>query len=116
MEAARRARTSTRSVLLTDVALHGRRFIAVEFKIAAALSAALAATTVATRPGWLPTVAGFVFFAGVSVNSWSVVRWVSGYHGPGQRSAGIWDLALFAALTLIPGALAATVGEPPGSQ
>lgn len=108
----RRARAATQSVLLTDVALHGRRFIAIEFKFAAGISAVLAALIAAIGSGWAQTAIGVAVFAEVSVNSWWVVRWVSHYEGPGERTADVWNLALFAALTLIPGALAAAIGSP----
>ena len=105
-------------VLTTDVCLHGRRFVMVEFGLAAVVSTALAVTVavsafVRSSDGAI-AAAGVVFFLGVAVNSVAVVRSVTTTRGGGVDGprASMVDLALFCGATLVPGALALALRPP----
>jgi hypothetical protein len=98
-------------VLSTDLRLHGRKFVTIEFVLAGVLAMAIGlavglAAIVRGKDGIAP-VAGVVFFAGVAVNSAAVVRWV-GRHPDGvtPAQASLLDLGTFCVSTLIPGVLA----------
>ena len=103
------AGASARRVLVTDLALHGRRFVIVEFAAAAALCGALAVLVLVvaiTRQLTPATGAGVVFLVGVCVNSMAVVGFARAEKG-GSRPQASWpDVLLFGLLTLVPLALA----------
>jgi hypothetical protein len=97
-------------VLSTDLHLHGRRFVLIEFSLVATMSVALclivAGAAVIRGSGATNAAIGFVFFAGVAINSLAVTGWIRS-HGDDayDRRASVRDLTAFAAATLVPGAL-----------
>jgi len=104
-------------VLATDIRLHGRRFVTVEFRIAAGASIGLAIAVgiaaIVRGTGAVASAAAVVFFVGVAVNSVAVVRWVAMYAGdPAPERASLGDLGMFCAATLLPGALASALRSP----
>ena len=98
-------------VLSTDLRLHGRRFVTIEFLLAGLLAVAIGTavglSAVVRGSAGIGAVAGVIFFAGVAVNSAAVVGWV-GRHPEGftPEQASLPDLAIFCAATLIPRVLA----------
>jgi hypothetical protein len=98
-------------VLETDLRLHGRRFVLVEFIGAAVLCCALAvvvATAAIVRGSvQLLPIAGIVFFLGVATNSLAVSWWIARREAVSsdRRRASANDAVVFALATLVPGAL-----------
>lgn len=97
-------------VLATDLRLHGRRFVLIEFRLAVALCVVLApAVAIAALirgTGWMASAVAVVFFAGVAINSLAVTRWVASFADDADdRNASLRDLGAFAVATLLPGAL-----------
>ena len=106
-------------VLVTDVRLHGKRFVLVEFWAATALAAVLAlivlvAAIVRGSLG-VSTIVSSIVFAGVSSNAAAVVIWVNRHHDAfaGEQRASVLDLARFVGATLLPGALGVALHRGP---
>ncbi len=104
-------------MLVTDIRLHGRRFVTVEFMIAAGASIGLAVAVgiaaIVRGSGAVTSAPAVLFFVGVAVNSVAVVRWIGRRAGdPSAEGASLRDLAMFCAATLLPGALASALRAP----
>jgi len=98
-------------VLSTDLRLHGRRFVMIEFGLAAAICVGLgllvAVAALIRGTGWTKSAIAVIFFAGVSINSFAVIGWVrNSTDNVSDRTASLRDLTAFAAATLLPGMLA----------
>lgn len=103
-------------MLVTDLALHGRRFVTVEFMAAAVVCGALAILLLIlaiARSATAARLIGVVFFLGISINSFAVVRFARAPRSI-QKQASWLDVLLFGLLTLAPLALALALSSVDG--